>query len=674
MFGNLGNRESDRSESKPKDGARRWSLSRRSLIGAAAIAGLAASARPAERAFAWSSWTNATSGMLKKIGMGDCVHEDLVQISYARVVRKYKGESTSQSLLNPWGGVIKEGDAQHATIAGDTVYAGEGKTFESADQLAKLLYRENLAYLRIGSFWNDAAANQLKDFAYSCGRSNCVPKFSGSGGDYYEGAWDVGKHIRDTHTTNQGSITTRGLDALVQFTMNDRNNFIHGMLTSQADLSRHLSQAEVKRYALQWLGVAYEFARTGDIDNLKTSDVTNEQAKQIFNGFIDTYGQLADENDTEEDKHGMCVSLQVSSSEASITLPKRRLRLRALGMMCHTLEDFWCPAHTCRTYHEGGSVPKNSILAFSNYKLQNGNKAPMFGYHIPFDRYAVSDAKNSTANWREAFTRGQGQRKGTETLDNALSDSMNDIENAHTLFNTLGMNETIECITQLFDYMYQGKAWDDGVRDWVDKEIMPTYFNGDESYICDAGRRSLHTPTYLIAPIELMKRAYRKAGMSDNYKAILKAAKDYDAWQRGAHLFHSGECNTNKSKTIPSGYESKSIWSEETGEERLLELVNELHEGYSILNSDASKKRDLLARIGCNGCHAMATALFRVGGMLQDFNIELRGELRPNGTDNRDEIMQKIFDLRAFFESGLQLGLQAQGDGEDAQSSPALGL
>lgn len=92
----------------------------------------------------------------------------------------------------------------------------------------------------------------------------------------------------------------------------------------------------------------------------------------------------------------MCVSLKVSSSEASIEIPRRRLRLRALGMMCHTLEDFWCPAHTCRTYHADGEIPQNSVVAFSNYKLQNGNKAPMFGYHIPFDRYAISDANSSS--------------------------------------------------------------------------------------------------------------------------------------------------------------------------------------------------------------------------------------------------------------------------------------
>lgn len=160
--------------------------------------------------------------------MGDCVHEDLAQIAYARMVRNHKDDASKpDSLLNPWAGTLQV-DARYAEIAGDTVDAGEGNTFEDGEKLAALLYRENLAYLRIGSFWNDAAANTLADFAYSCSYANAVPKFSGS--DNYEGAWDVGQHIKETNEKN-ATYLFGGLDALVQFTMNDRNNFIHGMLS-----------------------------------------------------------------------------------------------------------------------------------------------------------------------------------------------------------------------------------------------------------------------------------------------------------------------------------------------------------------------------------------------------------------------------------------------------------
>ena len=44
----------------------RHTLTRRGFLGAGALAGLAAMAWPAERAWAWSSWTNATSVQLKK--------------------------------------------------------------------------------------------------------------------------------------------------------------------------------------------------------------------------------------------------------------------------------------------------------------------------------------------------------------------------------------------------------------------------------------------------------------------------------------------------------------------------------------------------------------------------------------------------------------------------------
>ena len=613
------------------------SLSRRSLLGAGALLSLAAIAHPTEHAYAWSSWTNATSAALKNIGMGDCVHEDLVQISYARLLRNHANDTATESLLNPWAGTIDPSDAQYATIAGDIVDRGEGSTFVDADDLALRLFRENLAYLRIGSFWNDAAANTVADFGLSCYNANSVPEFSGN--DHYEGAWDVGQHIWETNEKNKESWIN-GNDALVQFTMNDRNNFIHGMLSSTASHSAHLKQSEIKQFALQWLGVAYEYARTGQV--MATSDVTQEQAEKIFKGFIDTYDQL------DNDAHDMCVSLKVSNSEASRNLPHRRLRLRALGMMCHTLEDFWCPAHTCRTYHEGGGVPQNSILAFSNYKMQNGSRPPMLGYHIPFDRYATSDAKNST-NWREALTRGSGEYKGTEKLANVLDDSMSCLDEANTYFNTLGMNETITCITQLFEFMYQGTAWDDGVRRWVDEDIMPTFFDDNgQSYVCDAGRRSLYTPTFVIGPVKTLKRPYRKVGLSANYDEILAAAKSYDAWQKGAHLFYSGKYNTTHSKYITSGNEGDSIWDDATGESRLIDFANKVHEGYSGLSSD--KQKELLARIGCNGCHDMVKALDMVRGMLQEFNIDLRGSLRPDS----DEVISKLKEASAFFESGLK--------------------
>lgn len=646
MFGNSRHGQNNTEVSWPSDSALGRSMSRRTLIGAGALLGLSAIALPTERAFAWSSWTNATSDMLKSTGMGDCMHEDMVQISYARLLRNHAYDSGTDSLLNPWAGTIGT-DARYATVAGDTVDRGSGATFTDADDLAARLFRENLAYLRIGSYWNDAAANILVDFGLSCFAAENVPVFSGS--NYYEGAWDVGQHIHETNEANKTGWR-KGLDALVQFTMNDRNNFIHGMLSSTANHSRHLKQSDIKKFALQWLGVAYEYARTGTVT--ATNDVTLEQAEKIFKGFIDTYGQL------DENAHDMSMSLEVGSFEASIKLPRRRLRLRALGMMCHTLEDLWCPAHTCRTYHADSIIPQNSIVAFSNYKLQNGNAQPMKGYHIPFDRYAASDSNNAT-NWREALTRGNDTYPGSETLANALDASMDCLADAHTYFNTMGMNESIATITQLFEYLYQGTAWDDGVRAWVDTEIMPTYFDRNgESLICPAGRRSLHSPTYLLGPITSTKRAYRKVGLTNNYDAILAAAKSYDAWQRGAHLFYSGKYNTSMSKYITPGNEGDSVWTDSEGEHRLVDLANRIYAGSCGLSS--SKQSELLARIGCNGCHDMASVVSMVSGMLQEFSIDLTGRLRAQS----DATMKQLEDMRAFFESG------AKGTKSTQQSEP----
>ena len=635
MSGSTRRRESD-ATLRPAAGLLNPTLTRRGLLGAGALAALASLAAPTP-ALAWSSWTNAASDALKKTGMGDCVHEDMVQIAYARMVRSHANDSANQSLLNPWGGKLQS-DTRFADIAGDTVDAGVGKGFAGAEDLAARLFRENLAYLRIGSYWNDAAANTLMDFGYSCACANSIPKFSGS--NHYEGAWDVGQHISETHQKNQGYYI-KGLDALVQFTMNDRNNFIHGMLTSTADHSSHLKQSEIKRFALQWLSVAYEYARTGKVTT--TSDVASQgQAEKIFEGFIDTYGQL------DMDLQTMSGSLKVGASEASIKLPHRRLRLRALGMACHTLEDLWCPAHTCRSYHAGGSIPQNSILAFENYALQNGNCMPMNGYHIPFDRYALSDAKNAT-NWREALTRGATGFKGSETLANVLDDSMSCLDSAHTYFNTLGMNESIATITKLFEYLYQDTAWDSGVRSWIDSEIMPTYFDSNgQSYICDAGRRSLHTPTFIISPLKGLKNAYEAVGLLDNHKEILAAAIAYDKWQRGTHSFFSGDYNTKHSRYVTSGLEGDAIWDDKTGEGNLVSLIDNLLAGYSSLS--AEKKQLLLDTMGSNNCHNVLIVLGHLRGLLQDFAIDLTGSLRPES----DAALVQLGQLRAFFESGVK--------------------
>ena len=605
-------------------------LTRRGLFGAGALMGLASLALQSKPAFAWSSWTNASAPVLYSMHMGDCLHEDLTQIAYARVLRNHADDSEQYaSLLNPWAGEVQD-DARYATIAGDTVDVGEGGAFVDADDLATHLYRENLAYLRIGSYWNDAAANTLADYAISCFNADSIPKFSGS--SHYEGVWDVGQHLLETNQALHDE------NALVQFSANDRGSFMHGMLSSTADHSGFLTQSDVKRFVMQWLGVAYEYARTGEV--MMTHDVTSSQAEKIFRGLIDTYGQL------DETAHDMHVSLQVGSDEASVKLSRRELRLRALGMICHTIEDLWCPAHTVRTFHDG-SITQGSILAFCNYKKQHGNKMPMFGHHTPFDIYALSDTENST-NWREALTRGDTTHKGSETLTNALDPGMDCLDDAHARFNTLGMNDAIGCVTHLLECLYQGTAWDDGVCTWIDTEVMPTFFDeSGQSLICDAGRYSLHTPTYLIAPIQSLGWAYRKAGLSENYDELLDAAKAFNDWQRGTHLFFSGTYNTDQSKYVESGYEGDSIWDDSEGDNRLVNLVDKLHEGYSSLSSD--EQRVLLARIGCNCCHDMVSAIDTVEGILQEFSIDLRGALR---TDSEGAV-QKLDEARTFFASGV---------------------
>lgn len=110
----------------------------------------------------------------------------------------------------------------------------------------------------------------------------------------------------------------------------------------------------------------------------------------------------------------------------------------------------------------------------------------------------------------------------------------------------------------------------------------------------------------------------------------------------------SGERNTNRSKYITPGFEGESIWDDAEGEKRLVALVDKLREGYGSMSPD--KQRELLSRIGCNGCHDMVSALDMVHGMLHEFSIDLRGSLVPDG----DATVAKLKEARSFFESALK--------------------
>ena len=624
---------------KPKRSTLGPTITRRNFLWGSALLGLGASMLPVRDAFAWSSWTNVTSGMLKSTGMGDCIHEDIVQISYARMLAKHLSDSdkakkdNKDCLINPWGGWIGDDAGQFAYISGDEVDSGT-VPFDN-ENLPLRLYRENLAFLRIGSFWNDAAANTLADFGVSVMYANSIPKYSGN--NRYEGAWDVAEHILETNEENsEGSIFTSSRDALVQFTMNERNNFIHGLVSTTADGKTYFPHAEMKRFAMQWLGVAYEYARTGKVTG--TSQVNELQAKTIINGFIDTYGQ------EDENNHELCDTLKVGDDEASKKISHRKKRLRALGMVCHTLEDFWCPAHTCRVY---GSEGKSTVLAFSNYKKQNGDAGSYKGYHIPFDRYARSDAYN-TPDWRQAMTSGIAKTEyvGTQKLEN-LSKMASVLEKADTYFNTFGMNETIACITKLFEFFYNNTPWDRGVADWIDREVLAVSFDNEgQSMVCDAGRRSLHSPTYLISPLKYLKKACKKLKCTTEFDNLREYTKQYDEYQRWTHEFFSGSHNTTQSKRVTKAPKDKQHCTDQGAQKVLYQIADCMAKIASLTDSEKAR---FLSYVGSNGCHNIVLMLDNVAGLLREFSFEFTGSFNLDAN-----VSSQLNTARSFFMSGVE--------------------
>lgn len=629
----------DKRNARSKRSALGPAITRRNFLRGSALFGLGASMLPVRDAFAWSSWTNVTSGMLESTGMGDCIHEDIVQISYARMLAKHLNDpdkakkGNTDCLINPWGGWIGDDAGQFAYISGDEVWVGR-ELFKSIEDLQERLYRENLAYLRIGSFWNDAAANTLADFGVSVMYAKSIPKFSGS--NHYEGAWDVAGHISETHEENDTSIFTSSRDALVQFTMNERNNFIHGLVSTTADGKTYLRHSEMKRFAMQWLGAAYEYARTGKV--MGTNEVTELQAQRIIKGFVDTYGQ------EDQNNHELCDTLKVGNDEATKKISHRKKRLRALGMVCHTLEDFWCPAHTCRVYDSAG---KSTVLAFSNYKKQNGDAGAYKGYHIPFDRYARSDAYNKP-DWRQAMTSGIAKTEyvGTQKLEN-LSKMASVLEKADGYFNTFGMNEAIACITKLFEFFYNNTPWDSGVSDWVDREVLVVNFDEDgQSKVCDAGRRSLHSPTYLIAPLKSIRKACKKLNHIAEYDKLEQCVKQYDEYQRWAHEFFSGKHNTTQSKRVTKAPKGKPHCTDQGAQNVLYQIADVMAKFASFNDGDKAR---FLSYVGSNGCHNIVMMIDNVIGLLREFSFEFTGSFNLDAN-----VDSRLNTARDFFMSGVK--------------------
>ena len=434
------------------DEADKSAVSRRAFVSAVGAALAAGVALKPDEAYAWNSYNSKISGPAYSFGgLADCVHEDITQIAYAYALHKIcrdKGTRTIDKkrrngstyemkvpdfpggLLNPWR-PHSEGPNGQAPCFQEEDLEGDG--MNNYDPLPNSMYAENVAFLRMGAFWNDSACDSIADFMYNYARKDNIEQPDKK---TYDNVYDVACHmLKDQKKESewmQGS-------ALIRFSMGERASFIHAMQAFQPDATTPLPQGLCRQMMLQWLGVAWEYARTGNPDGIAVEGLRQDQCRTIFDAFIDIYHQcyktwgwkdshndedLVCENWPLEDllaKHGNKGDYQkyghpgslkqkehygyggpnplnIREMECrSIPLPERFLRLRALGMFAHTIEDSWCASHCSRTYPTADDKSlKYQIVGFNYYYRQKGSGSGSKNRHSPYDQVCEVDLKNKS--------------------------------------------------------------------------------------------------------------------------------------------------------------------------------------------------------------------------------------------------------------------------------------
>ena len=429
-------------------------VTRRAFIGAVGAALAAGVVLKPKEALAWNSFNTKVSGVAYSTkGLADCVHEDITQIAYAYALYKYTqitstlevnkglrdGTTYKINVPNIPGGLLNPYEPHKVGHGGfyNTGYQAPSfndtdlKDFGNYDPLPNSMYAENVAFLRMGAFWNDSACNSISDFMWNYVRCDAIKSFSKG---KYENVYDVACHMLEDQATESGFGS-----ALIKFSMGERASFIHAMQAFQPNATTKIPQGQCREMMLQWLGVAWEYARTGDPDNIEVEGLTKEQCRTIFDAFIDIYNQRYvdfDDKTTEwknlpledllsdtagykkkGDKEGGAIDnfewpdnikkddgigygyggpnpLNIRDMRCrSIPMTKRFLRLRALGMFSHTIEDSWCSSHCSRTYPTVDSDLKYQIVGFNYYFRQKGSGSGTTNRHAPYDQVCGTDQK-----------------------------------------------------------------------------------------------------------------------------------------------------------------------------------------------------------------------------------------------------------------------------------------
>lgn len=388
------------------------------------------------KAFGWLAFEFAEkSPIWDLLGFNNPVHEDSAQFAYSIVLQRHKNDmfigKGPKSILNP-----------------------AHKFYSKKNYNVNQYFLENLKMLRYGACWNDAATYDVLDYLQNQAGKDNILEWKNEKSPYYENLLDIAEHLVQNQNTDYNEF--------IQFNSNGKLDCLHGMLNSNASIEGNIervSQSLNKNLIMQWFESAYKFAVNGE--NFPNTNLRY---------FFDTNNQYSPELDDQ-----MLIDDSASFIDTNKTkYNTRQLRLRVLGMICHTIQDLWNPAHTIRSYYKDeNDVDRfGTILAYGNYAKQNNGL--ISNNHKPYDLCSKADPKWDNKPLRNILIEDMTPHEGAPQRipvdkENFLNNIINwngskhskntSINSACMLFNTLGLKYSIKYLSDFLEIAYLGLTW-----------------------------------------------------------------------------------------------------------------------------------------------------------------------------------------------------------------------
>lgn len=560
----------------------------RSALAITLAAAFAVSPPLTTTAYAWASYSGAFANM-----MTNPLHEDMTELAYARLLKEqypavadsgpvaYTDSGEAAAIAAP---VLDSGAAVATAPLTATVTPRELLQAQNAQD-----YENKVYFLRMGAYWNDVAANNITEFAYAYVNRGTVSPYAGSS---YGNAYNVGRHLAET--------AKHYPRAMVRFSFGERANFLHSMLGVDVN-GAYLDQKTVAEFQMQWLEVAYKYARDGN------NAVLSADQKALLS-FIDPYGQFVQSGQN---------AVPGSQTPADDKMSEEQLRLRALGSICHTLEDSFNPAHTVRSYYKGGDGSQfGNILAFGNYATQGSV------YHQTWDLISPADTAVRT-----------DLLNNTKTLEALKAYNGNFDEQMQTT-HTLGLYLAWDAAYELMSLYAQNATWE-LVEAWLKNEVLVTNFNADGSAIIwDAGRRignlaELTTTTEYVGSV--MRR--KLSGVAEEAKRIEQAGNQLYAYHRNVLDFFHKQQDTIIEPVYHTPYE-------ESGQAAAQAMLQAFRDGLEKASNAELEK--MFKEFPASIMPRWKTAMQSLNGIAQEFSLDLNGTQDATAKENLTVIMNVL--------------------------------